>query len=288
MIGIVGASGYVGQAFVAELVSQEILFREYNRERDNYDKLEDLINIIHRDNISTLINCAGYTGKPNVDACEDNKQECYEANVDLAKMLAIACCLTDTTLLHISSGCIYTGDNNKKGFSEEDAPNFHSGSETKGSFYSGTKATAEAVVIATWNKCYIARLRIPFDGTKSPRNYLTKLQKYEKLLEASNSISHIGDFTQACIHLVKNKCDYGIYNIVNSGEVKTSEVAELLKQEGLLESYSLISEEDFYKEVKPKAPRSNCILNNKKLTDSGFDMRSSKSALKESIKLIKS
>ena len=89
--------------------------------------------------------------------------------------------------------------------------------------------------------------------------------KYEKLLKATNSISHRGDFVKACIHLFKSKSDFGIYNVVNTKPVTTSEVAELLKSEGLLEGYALLSEEEFYEEVKPKAPRSNCVLNNDKL-----------------------
>jgi dTDP-4-dehydrorhamnose reductase len=287
MIGILGASGYIGQQFSQELVSQETVFREYNRTRDDYYDLKKLIDILHRDNITVLINCAGYTGKPNVDACEYNKDECYNSNVELAKNVAVACSLTDVKLVHISSGCIYTGDNQGKGFSEEDEPNFHSNSKIKGSFYSSTKTLAESVVKSSWTNSYIARLRIPFDEYDNPRNYLTKLQKYEKLLDAKNSISHRGDFVKACIYLFKNKADFGIYNIVNSEPVTTSEVAELLKQEGLLESYTLLNEEQFYKDIKPKAPRSNCVLNNNKLLNSGFNMRSSKDALIESIQKLK-
>ncbi len=287
MIGILGASGYVGQQFSKELVSQGTVFREYNRQRDDYYDLKKLIEILHKDQITMLINCAGYTGKPNVDTCEYNKDECYDANVELAKTVATACSLTDVRLLHVSSGCIYTGDNDGKGFSEEDEPNFHSSSEIKGSFYSSTKTLGESVIKSSWGNSYIARLRIPFDGDDSPRNYLTKLQKYEKLLEATNSISHRGDFVKACIHLFKSKSDFGIYNVVNTNPVTTSEVAELLKSEGLLEGYALLSEEEFYEEVKPKAPRSNCVLNNDKLLNTGFKIRNSRDALIESIKELK-
>jgi len=283
MIGILGASGYVGQKFCGELFSQNILFREYNRKRDNYYDLKSLIDIIARDDIKVIINCAGYTGKPNVDTCEYNKNECYEANVDLAKNVAVACSITDTKLLHISSGCIYTGDNDGKGFSEEDEPNFHSNSKVKGSFYSATKTLGEIVVKAAWSNSYIARLRIPFDKNDSSRNYLSKLQKYEKLLEATNSISHRGDFVKACIHLIKTQADFGIYNIVNSGAVTTSEVAELLKEKGLLESYNILNEQEFYKQVQAQAPRSNCVLNNDKLINSGFDIRTAKEALEDSL-----
>ena len=41
MIGILGASGYVGQQFSKELVSQGTVFREYNRQRDDYYDLKN-------------------------------------------------------------------------------------------------------------------------------------------------------------------------------------------------------------------------------------------------------
>ena len=28
-----------------------------------------------------VVNCSGYTGRPNVDGCEDNKEDCWKLNV---------------------------------------------------------------------------------------------------------------------------------------------------------------------------------------------------------------
>ena len=38
-----------------------------------------------------LINCVGYTGKPNVDACEEDKQNCWDLNVTFPTLLANEC-----------------------------------------------------------------------------------------------------------------------------------------------------------------------------------------------------
>src|SRR3989344_2091165 len=81
-----------------------------------------------------VINAAGKTGRPNVDWCEDHKEETLHANVTGAVVLLEECRKRGIYWVHMSSGCIYTGDNNGAGFSEEDAPNFD------GSFYSRTKA----------------------------------------------------------------------------------------------------------------------------------------------------
>ena len=125
MITLIGSSGYVGQAFVKEMVKREIGFHEVNRSLIDYYNLDELLKYLSSFNPSIVINCAGYTGKPNVDACESNKEECFRGNVDLAKIIAIACSLMDIPFGHVSSGCIYAGDKGgHKGFTEEDPPNF--------------------------------------------------------------------------------------------------------------------------------------------------------------------
>ena len=88
--------------------------------------------------------------------------------------------------MHISSGCIYDGYN--KVYTEEDPPNFCF-KTNNGSFYSGCKALAEDLV--NKNNSYICRLRIPFDQYNNPRNYLSKLQNYNKLLNMKNSIKSL-------------------------------------------------------------------------------------------------
>ena len=55
----------------------------------------------------------------------------------------------------------------------------------------------------------------------------------------------------------------------------------------MVEGYTLLNEKEFYEEVKPKAPRSNCVLNNDKLLNTGFKIRNSRNALIESIKQLK-
>jgi UDP-glucose 4,6-dehydratase len=282
MIAILGASGYVGQAFAKLLIEEDVSFYEFSRKTLDYSDPEKLVNAMEKLNVSVVINCAGYTGKPNVDACEENKEECYFANVILAKNVAMACTLTGAKLVHISSGCIYTGY--EKDFNEEDSPNFRLNSIPAGSYYSETKAVGENAVQELCETSYICRLRIPFDENDSPRNYLTKLQKYKKLLNAKNSISHRYDFVKACIHLVKNECPFGIYNIVNTNPVTTKEVAEKLKKYNLIDSCEFFeNEEDMYK-TAAKAPRSNCVLDNSKIIQTGFKMRSSEEAIEDSLK----
>src|SRR5262245_34599924 len=83
-----------------------------------------------------IINAVAKTGRPNVDWCEDHKNETWFANVEVPKMLAAYADREGIRMVQFSSGCVYEGDNDGKGFSEEDAPNFED------SYYSHTKAEA--------------------------------------------------------------------------------------------------------------------------------------------------
>jgi len=282
MIGLMGASGYVGNEFRKQLIVRDLEFVELSRETHDYYHVPHLIQALESTGVDLLINCAGYTGKPNVDAVEDNKDVAYRANVELARQVAQVCALGQIRLVHISSGCIYSGDKNGKGYTEDDEPNF---TFETGSYYAGTKALAETLVESTLSESYICRLRIPFNSHDNERNYLTKLMKYDKLLNATNSISHLGDFVDCCINLFVHKLPFGTYNIVNTGTITTEyvvgKIKALLNLDKNFKYFS--SEEEFYK-IGAKAPRSNCVLDNSKLLSTGITIRTTEEALTDSLK----
>ena len=158
-----------------------------------------------------VINCAGYVGKPNVDQCEVEKDRTILGNIVFPAQLSEILYARGIELCHISSGCIYNGY--VKRFTEEDQPNFgFDSTRYTCSFYSGTKALAEQV-IKNNPMAYIFRLRIPFDEYSSPRNYITKILKYDKLIDMTNSFSHRGDFVRYCLDLISSPAPYGVYNL---------------------------------------------------------------------------
>ncbi|MEJ6604219.1 MAG: sugar nucleotide-binding protein, partial [Opitutaceae bacterium] len=193
MIYLLGGSGYVGQAYQALLTQKGIPFRNLRRAEVDYTDVGTLAAALKQDRPQFLINAAGYTGKPNVDACEDDKAACLFGNGVLPGRIAEACESAGVPWGHVSSGCIFTGSRNDgSGFTEEDTPNF-SFRTNNCSFYSGTKALGEETLQGVDN-VYLWRLRIPFDHRDGPRNYLTKLLRYQRLLEAENSISQLHEF----------------------------------------------------------------------------------------------
>ena len=91
MIYLLGGSGYVGTAYQALLTRKGIPFRNLRRAEVDYTQTAVLTELLHREKPAFLINAAGYTGKPNVDACELHKAECLFGNAVLPGRIAEAC-----------------------------------------------------------------------------------------------------------------------------------------------------------------------------------------------------
>ena len=270
MIYLLGGSGYVGQAYQALLTRKGIPFRNLRRGDLDYSSPALLADALRADRPDFLINAAGYTGKPNVDACELHKAECLFGNAVLPGLIAQACAAANVPWGHVSSGCIYSGARpDGTGFKEEDTPNF-TFRTNHCSFYSGTKALGEEVLAGTPN-VYVWRLRIPFNEVDNPRNYLTKLIRYQRLLEATNSISQLDEFVAATFACWERRIPFGTYNVTNPGHVTTREVVELIQASGVCrKDFSFFRSEDEFMHVAAKTPRSNCVMDSAKLAAFGI------------------
>jgi len=310
MVFLLGASGYIGQAFADELSRRKIPFTPVSRARLDYTDFRALRAALQEKKPDFVIHAAGFTGKPNVDACENQRGETVAGNVTLAQTVAQGCDSAGVALGFVSSGCIYTGAKVRQesgawavedrlteplvsellakrsdrvaGFAEGDEPNFCF-AHNNCSFYSGTKALAEEVM-AGFPDFYVWRLRIPFDELDGSRNYLSKVQRYAKVYQNWNSVSHRRDFAAACLDTWLQKVPGGVYNVVNPGYVSTREVVEKIREK-LKPGWNPAfwqSDDEFYR-FGAVTPRSNCILDTSKILKAGIRIRPVGEALDEAL-----
>lgn len=270
MIFLLGGSGYVGHAYQALLARKGVPFRNLRRAEFNYADRATLTELLRREKPAFLINAAGYTGKPNVDACELHKSECLDGNAVLPGTIALACADAGVPWGHVSSGCIFTGARSDgSGFTEADVPNFTFRTNNC-SFYSGTKALGEEV-LAGKPDVYVWRLRIPFNEVDNPRNYLSKLMRYATLLEATNSISQLDEFAAATLACWEQRVPFGTYNVTNPGQVTTHEVVDLIRKAGVSNKhFQFFKSESEFMATAAKTPRSNCVMDSAKLAAVGI------------------
>ncbi len=284
MIFLLGGSGYVGAAYQALLQRKGVPFRNLRRAELDYSDRATLTELLRREKPAFLINAAGYTGKPNVDACELHKAECLFGNAVLPGIIAQACAEAGVPWGHVSSGCIYTGARpDGSGFTETDTPNF-SFRTNNCSFYSGTKALGEEVLAGEPN-VYLWRLRIPFNEVDSPRNYLTKLIRYATLLDAANSISQLDEFVAATFACWEKRIPYGTYNVTNPGHVTTREVVELIRRTGVsTKEFKFFADEAEFMATAAKTPRSNCVMDSSKLAAAGIHLTEVHAAMERDLR----
>jgi dTDP-4-dehydrorhamnose reductase len=275
---LLGATGYVGSAFEEYFKTNQVPYLNYPSIRYGFDE-RSFINFILANNITHVYNCAGFTGKPNVDSCEliENKVPALQANALLPMQLLNICKKFNIKLIQISSGCIYNDTQCERGleptheFTEGDEPNF-SFYQPKHSWYSGTKALGEELIIGDneFSDILICRLRIPFNSVNNSRNYLSKVISYDNLLNATNSFSQLEEFVAACVDLGGSHRT-GIYNLTQPGYMTTKEIVDMLKV------HKLITDKTYFKCIEDfekiaVAPRSNCVLDSSKAIRSGVKL----------------
>jgi dTDP-4-dehydrorhamnose reductase len=310
MILLLGASGYIGEAFAKELQRRKTEFVTLSRKQSDYTRFDIFLEFLKSKKPDFVINAAGYTGKPNVDACENHKADTLAGNTLLPQTIAQACAALQIPWGHVSSGCIFSGakiiekggvkvekdmtrpeahavveqsPEKIRGFTESDTPNF-SFRDQPCSFYSGSKALGEEAILDL-GRSFIWRLRIPFDEVDNSRNYLSKIQRYSKVYDNVNSISHRADFVRACLDLWEKRAPFGIYNVTNQGFVTSRQVVALvekyLRPPRTFEFWK--DDQEFYLQAA-KTPRSNCVMDVSKLLAAGVQIRDVHEALEDSLK----
>jgi len=259
-------------------VLRETLFTNLKTEFITNREIHPHTSQSHETNQKWLINCVGYTGKPNVDACENDKQTCWDLNVTFPTLLANECAKYNVKIINISSGCIYDTEDGKSIFNEEDWPNFGLNSSSS-SWYSRTKHAAELNLNA-FDNIYTLRIRMPIcNNFNSSKNYLTKILKYNDILQEVNSKTVIEDLYNTVSKIIyRQDIPTGIYNCVNPEPLDTKTVTQILDKYGMWNpNWNFIDYNGLKNHIK--ANRSNCILTTDKCREVGIEFPSEEESL---------
>jgi len=270
--------GYIGTSLEQYLVQNNFSVTAVNRAQLDYTSPLVLQKFLkENNNFEAVINCSGYTGFPNVDGCEKNKQDCWYWNVIVPRNIVLSTNMFSIPTIQVSSGCIYSGY--EKEFTEEDEPNFGLYS-SESSFYSKCKHASETI----FQNCYgyILRIRMPFDGTLANKNYINKILKYDNLISLKNSLTSTQDLNQfiAKFLYLYTAIPSGPINVVNPGGVEAKEIVELLKKNGIEnKNWNFID----IKGLNTIANRSNCVLSTEKTRLYNLELPSAMESLEREI-----
>ncbi|CAN7055126.1 hypothetical protein IGI04_029081 [Brassica rapa subsp. trilocularis] len=221
---IYGKTGWIG-GLLGKLCEKQGIAYEYGKGRleDRASLLQDVMSV----KPTHVFNSAGVTGRPNVDWCESHKTETIRANVAGTLTLADVCREHGLLMMNFATGCIFEYDEKHPegsgvGFKEEDTPNF------TGSFYSKTKAMVEELLKEYDNVCTL-RVRMPISSDlNNPRNFITKISRYNKVVNIPNSMTVLDELLPISIEMAKRNLK-GIWNFTNPGVVSHNEILEMYR-----------------------------------------------------------
>lgn len=313
MILLLGATGYVGQAFSQELRQRRLAFIPLTRKAVDYTNFDVLFAYVRKMKPEFVINAAGCAPNPNWETSKSAQWDILRANAVFPQTVARVCLMTNIPWAHVSSGSIYSGAKVEMpegvmgieqdlsrpevrqlfalrperfcGFTECDEPNL-SFRRARCSFYSGSKALAEEV-IRGMGRCYVWRLGTVFDERDDRRNLLSRLQRVWAAYDSIISVSELNDFVRACLGLWEAGAAFGIYNVVNAGAVTIDYIVKLARKIlGPVPHIELLESGDQSEAFRgaTQISCSNCILDTSKLAAVGVKMRSAKEALESSLR----
>ncbi|KAJ8763003.1 hypothetical protein K2173_023208 [Erythroxylum novogranatense] len=270
---IYGRTGWIG-GLLGQLCEKQGIPYEYGKGRLENRSL--LLADIQNAKPTHVFNAAGVTGRPNVDWCESHKTETIRANVAGTLTLADVCREHNLLLINYATGCIFEYDDAHPlgsgiGFKEEERANF------TGSFYSKTKAMVEELLREYDNVCTL-RVRMPISSDlTNPRNFITKISKYTKVVDIPNSMTILDELLPISIEMAKRNLR-GIWNFTNPGVVSHNEILEMYR-DYINPSFKWVN---FTLEEQAKvivAPRSNNELDASKLKKEFPELLSIKESL---------
>jgi dTDP-4-dehydrorhamnose reductase len=268
---LVFGNGWIGNKFIER-------YPEARMSTAMLNSPQDIEQVLETEDPDVVLNCAGITGQPNVDWCETHQIETAVGNTMLPIMLAKACAERGIHLTHLGSGCIFYGDSPQPGgWREDDYPN-------PVAYYSKTKAAADFVLGYLPNVA-VVRLRLPLDSTPSPKNSITKILSYPKVIDVSNSATVIDDLLDVFYQVMEKRAT-GIFHAVNPQPLSYRDLIKWYEE--IVDpnhKNEWITEEQLVAQGLATKKRSTNILANFRLPQIGINMRPTEEAVKDILRI---
>ncbi len=265
---VTGAAGQLGYCLQNLWGGEEGHALPRAREALDISNPEHVEQWLPRLNPDAVVNCAGYT---NVAKAEEERYECWQANVEGVSRLAKICSEREIALVHISSDFVF-GQNHSRlaGLQAHDPSQVDAISREEQlrnicyqendvvgpmGYYGQTKAMAEHVILqeALANpdfQYYIIRTAGLFEQPwRAARNFPyvianrmrnSQVDTVEVVSDVYTNITYVPHLVEAIRWLVKNRNEItvtgvtipvGIYHITNTGMASWYEVAEMIDRE---------------------------------------------------------
>ncbi|AEH52411.1 dTDP-4-dehydrorhamnose reductase [Heyndrickxia coagulans] len=223
-----------------------------------------------------IIHCAAYTA---VDQAEEQKETCWDVNVNGTKYLAKAAKASGAKFMFISTDYVFKGNGTEPFLESDEADPVN--------YYGYTKYEAEKAVCSILDEAFIVRISWVFgiNGKNFIKTMLRLAESHDQVNVVGDQIgspTYTFDLARLLVDMIQTE-KYGVYHATNKGFCSWAEFAkEIFKQAGKKVKVNAIKTEEYpTKAVRPK----NSRMSKQKLRDNGFDpLRPWKKALAHYLK----
>ena len=224
-----GSKGWIGGLFMKYL--QNIRLFEVIIGEERIENNETLLTEITKHKPDTIISFTGRTSGyhnnqqiNNIDYLElpgklyENMRDNFIGPINLAQI----CLALNIQHIYLGTGCIYTYNDDKKIFGDDDKPNFF------GSSYSTMKGNTDQEIRKYKNTLNL-RIRMPISYDTNQRNFIDKIVNYKNICSVPNSMTVLEDMFPIISKMIINRTT-GSYNLTNPGAIEHNEILEMYKK----------------------------------------------------------
>lgn len=267
---ILGHNGWIGSMMCKLLDSKNIKYFTSNIRPNDKELFENMIVDKKPTHIMSFIGRThGSIGEKKYTTIDYLEQpgkikENVRDNLFSPLVVALLCKKYNIHYTYLGTGCIFKFDDEHKygdettGFNEEDKPNFF------GSSYSIVKGYTDELMHLLKDNVLNLRIRMPITDKHEPRNFITKITKYEYICSMKNSMTVLPELLPYVIDMAQKNIT-GTINLTNPGLITHNEILEMYKKYvDTSFTWKNFSQEEQLKILD--ADRSNNCLDTTKLT----------------------
>ena len=231
---IYGGNGWIGGMMCNLLSKQNINFVKSNVRVNNKN---DIIEELDKESPTHVMSFIGRThgnhdgtNYTTIDFLEQKGRikDNVRDNLFSPLVLAILCSKRDIHFTYLGTGCIFNYDSEHSltptgiGWTENDTPNFF------GSSYSVVKGYTDELMHLFEDSVLNLRIRMPIVSQDCPRNFISKIIKYEKICSIPNSMTVLDELLPLALKMSLNN-QTGTINLVNPGVISHNEILQIYK-----------------------------------------------------------
>ena len=232
---IYGSNGWIGNQFVSIMVERGIDFVKGIARVDNEDAVKNELETVSPSHVVSFIGRThgNIDGKiyPTIDYLEQSGKlvENVRDNLFSPLVLAELCRSNQIHYTYLGTGCVFTFDEEhpfgqeRNGFDESSKPNFF------GSSYSIVKGFTDRFFHMYENHVLNLRIRMPINGEKNSRNFITKITTYDQICSIPNSMTVLPELLVYVLEMMKQKT-VGTMNLTNPGLITHNEILDMYKE----------------------------------------------------------